>query len=483
MEYDDDDDDDGRDFENELTEQDVFDICCRRVDERELIRYNNVTICVDGTSCTKKSSILERTGYPVMKTQRLANFQCTDTFFPSTIGYITTGILSLSEGDYHVNDRSPLNPLEWRILWRVMDDYVKRYGNIDPELLKDDELFFKDIVDLLDNLNEAYYYKMFRKKVNCIALIDSDTGRCDSLHYLRNESSDRDRVEWKFYSKFQNLLYKRLYKKSYIDLAWFNNTDDETIVKGISMFIRSAMGKLKMFNSEHGGPINRPLFSNKLPLPKFDYNLINMETHVYRSIGRVNCRLLIANQSDKEEEDDDDGYSSVKPLKEYVPSYLNVSKITVPFKNESSREFCKKLKGFDDRKMLIPIHNYLQITAEAEQYKPSLDDYDDDNDDNNENKNDEEKIASSSSSSSIGSCNSINENGGGDNAIVHDECGSSSSSSSSSSDDFKEFDSGINTLDNSPNNTFINIDDINVNFKKRLNDDDSVDNLSKKICI
>lgn len=399
-----------------------------------------------------------------MKTQRLSNFQCMDTFFPSTIGYITTGVSSLFEGDYHVNDRSPLNPLEWRILWRVIDGYVKRFGNIDPEILKVEELFFKDITDLFDNLHEAYYYKIFRNKINCIALIDSDTGRCDSLHYIRNESSDRDRAEWKFYTKFQNLLYKHLYKNSYIDLAWFNNTDDDTIVKGISMFIRSAMDKLKVFNKENGGVINKKLYSNKLPLPKFDYNLSNMETHVYRSIGRVNCRLLIAAQSNKDDDDDDDDevYRIVKPLKEYVPSYLNVSKITVPFKNEISMEFCKKLKAVDDRKMLIPSHNYLQITAEAEQYKPSLDDYYNDDDNDNDDKNEEVNMNSSSSSSisnnSIGiSKNSVcvcgsNEKFNSASSLVHYAC------DGSIDDEFKEFDSGINTLDNSPNNT--SIDDV-----------------------
>lgn len=354
---------------------------------------------------------MAQTKYPVSKIQRLVNTRNVDTYFPSMIGYVTSGTISMCTGDYHVNDRSPLNCLEWRLLWRVMDEYVNRFGNIHPDTLIEHgdvsiESYLNEVRAMFRALKGSYFYDMFRRDINALAIIDSCTNRCDMLHMRRNESSDMERASWKFYTYFQNLMYRELYEGTYIDLNWFNHINDSSVVKGISHFIRFCMDKLKEFNIGTT-VINKFHFPEKLPsTSKIDYNLENMKTHVYRSIARVNCRLLMestntvaatavaaSTTTTTTTTTNNNSLKSIVPLQDYIPSYLNVSQITIPFRNELTVDMKDRITGKDDRDLLVKISTSslirkLYVQQQQEEYKVSFADYDTTFLDEDENSND-----------------------------------------------------------------------------------------------
>lgn len=294
-----------------ITEQKVIEICKLKVDVSKLTA-NNYTLCVDGTSCTKKTSILKATNRYVSKNQHVNSNQNSDTYFPSMIGYICSGINNLTCGGPHFEDRSPMNVLDWHFLWKIFDDYLKTFGNLEPKNnnldMQNKLLKYKSIFNAYKNW---YIYKMFSGQINTIALIDSNIGRCDSLRFARGENSDRERSQWKFYTAFQNLMYKELYEDLYIDLDWFGDADSCDVVSGISKYLVSVLDMLAARpNLDYA-----PLVDRRLPMPKMDYNLSNITTHTYRSIGRWGCQLILGNE---------------EHLKTRIPSYVNVDNIKHP---------------------------------------------------------------------------------------------------------------------------------------------------------
>lgn len=293
----------------QMSKQEVINLCKKYIDWTHLTG-NNHTLCIDGTSCTKKSSILNATRRSFTKISRLNNFQNTDTYFPSMLGYICRGMLSLCEGGPHFNDRSPLNVLDWAFLWRVLNDFLITFGNVRPnvENLKHLE-FITNIESMVRNFRNSYYRKIYSTRINCIALIDSDLDRCDGLHKMRNESSDCERAQWKFYTFFQNLMYRELYPGSYIDLVIFEDAPTDVVVEGIADFCNMTLDHLI---ESRRNPCPRPLPVGKLPTIVCDYNLVNMETHIYRSIGRRACKEAVGVQED---------------ISKYIPAYCNVSNI------------------------------------------------------------------------------------------------------------------------------------------------------------
>ncbi|ATY70213.1 GrBNV gp44-like protein [Tomelloso virus] len=302
-----------------LTEQEIIAICTSRVDITKLTA-NNYSLCIDGTSCTKKSSILRVSQRMVSKNQRLNPNNNSDTFFPSMIGYITSGIANLTCGGPHFEDRSPLNVLDWHILWKIFDDYLKHFGNVLPdennaEMAKKLEMY----KSIFDSYKEWYIYKLFAVKINTIALIDSNIARCDNLRFTRGESSDCERSLWNFYTSLQNLMYRQLYDGLYIDLDWFGDSECTDVVNGIAKFLNSTLDSL----AQRPNLDYAPLVNRQLPTVKCDYTMENITTHAYRSIGRHGCQILIGNTDEV--------------LKSRLPSYLNVSHI------------CNPLGGFSER--------------------------------------------------------------------------------------------------------------------------------------
>lgn len=98
-------------------------------------------------------------------------------------------------------DRSPLNVLEWFILWKFMYLFHNTFGNVDPYTVNC-TVFLEEFDRVFDFLKNSYYYKMIRSNVDVVAIIDSDTERCDDKRLLRNEGTDGMRSKWKYYTFF-----------------------------------------------------------------------------------------------------------------------------------------------------------------------------------------------------------------------------------------------------------------------------------------
>ncbi|KAE9530076.1 hypothetical protein AGLY_011538, partial [Aphis glycines] len=156
-----------------------------------------------------KTSILRETQLePVLKIQRSQTFVNVNSFTPSMIGYMFNGLHEIMSIPVKcLMDRSPLNVLEWYVLWKLFDLYYKNFGNY------------------------------IRERVNVLVVIDSDVDRCNRKRILRNEGSDAVRSEWRFYTFLQNRMYSNLY--NCIDLVWFEN--NEIVVPTIAKCIRDTI--------------------------------------------------------------------------------------------------------------------------------------------------------------------------------------------------------------------------------------------------
>lgn len=277
----------------------------------------NHTLCLDGVSCTKKTTILAKSvvesngrqqqhhQHQVVKTQQLHRFVNADCYFPSMMGYICTGVQSLNAGAPHFNDRSPLNVLEWHILWRCMGDFSHRYGNVRPDGTAHEEsmALYRTI---FETLRQADFYKSMRSKVNCIVLIDSNLNRCDRLHAKRNEGSDMERSKWLFYTPLQNLMYQTLYPDAHFDWATLLDKDHSgmidflantlnTVVDALAYRIGSISLDGENQEKSNGSKMTRdtiPLSSGSLPVSSQDLYLMNYTTHLYRSTGKVLSRRI-----------------------------------------------------------------------------------------------------------------------------------------------------------------------------------------------
>lgn len=121
-----------------------------------------------------------------MKVQRYRKFVNTNTYVPSMLGYVACGMSDVeSARKLQFMDRSPLNVLEWHVLWQFMDKYVKFYGNARPRPNDEHRTFFAEFDDMFDALCRSYYYKTFRWWLTVIALVDSNTNRCDQRRGIR----------------------------------------------------------------------------------------------------------------------------------------------------------------------------------------------------------------------------------------------------------------------------------------------------------
>lgn len=294
-----------------MYEQEIINICNARID-RARFRAPTHSLCVDGTSATKKTTVLERTGLPVVKIKRMTNVFDRNTYFPSMIGYIAYGINSQNRGEPHFYDRSHLNCLEWNVLWAVMDDYVRKVGNVRP--IRGDpriDALMERYRKMFESLRESYYYRRFRDQINAVAFVDSDVDRCNELRALRNQGSDQERSKWLFYTDLQNLMYRTLYPDTHVDMNWFNAPID-TVVNGVSKWLVQTLREIVIDRKQSMKPV--PLVPFKLPVVDHDFTLSNMTTHVYRSIGRLACKK-IKDPNDRTK------------LLDYVPSYVDVSNV------------------------------------------------------------------------------------------------------------------------------------------------------------
>lgn len=266
--------------------QEVIQVCEARVSVDAIRGSASLTasLCVDGTSATRKSTILERTGCLVHKIQRQTRAVDMDTYFPSAIGYATFGLSTQNCDEPHLYDRSHLNPFEWRLLWAVMDDYVRRRGNSRP---REDSALWSRYRSLFEDLRTSYHYSHLRSRVNAVAFVDSNVARCDDARRRRGRGSDRERSDWLFYTPLQNLMYRTLYPDAHVDVAWFDHADPDCVTQGIALWLSTTLERLK-FAVPSDQRVVRVPFS--LPVAFNHLTLANVTAHMYRSMRRVACK-------------------------------------------------------------------------------------------------------------------------------------------------------------------------------------------------
>lgn len=355
-------------------------------------KSNNRVLCIDGTSCCKKSAICAELSkanptclindylpdemFKTLKTQTNRKIIRPNTYYPSNYGYIVGGMLDISnankqmmvlQSQFNDNianksgseivsftipmDRSPLNVDEWRLLWILMDEFWNAYGNVDF-----DETIHASFLNHFDNifatLRKCTWYRAFRSQINCLAIINSDTVACDTLRTMRNSSSDVQRSQWKFYTSFQNRMYRELYRAMtdeeletfpynqkidgknihylkhdcYLDLAKISQFDEsgkhnDIHVRLILKALRDYMYKNLDFTTTR---LDRDELNNVnfkrfyLPTPsKYTYTdpvEANYNEHVYREAGRI----IVRNTRDGEYKTEKEAYRQAMEKRAYV---------------------------------------------------------------------------------------------------------------------------------------------------------------------
>lgn len=251
-----------------------------------------MVLCVDGTSCCKKTSILASTGFTdVLKVQKNRKFINTNSFAPSVLGYISAGMLDImSAAEPTFMDRSPLNVLEWHFLWKFMDKFYSMFGNVTPDVETYEEHadFFNDFDRVFADLKD--YCDIFNRSLDIVCVIDSNLERCDADRLRRNEGTDYERSTWKFYTFMQNRMYRVLHRC--IDLAWFDseNMDCNDIVIIVASCLKNTLMKFPRQPRRHDGRVN---FYLPVPTNGTDFTLRNYSTFVYREIIRQKAQELV----------------------------------------------------------------------------------------------------------------------------------------------------------------------------------------------
>lgn len=276
----------------------IKDIC------HETIKVQNFTgssscLCIDGTSGCFKTTILQRLkekNYVVTKVQQQHTIINPNTFSLSTLGYLTTGLINqyMYEG-VQFSDRSFLNPLQWSFLWKFMDAYKCQFGNTyvnmkEPEMKKFINNFQEKTVAFRNNI----IYQNFNKEINCIAIINTDYHKVDSIRRVRGIGSDMERCDWKFYTFLQNEFYKCLYPNSYIDLNDLCFESDDIIIAELANFFEYVGKELRNNCSME---IRKKLreINFKIPATELHYSTLNMKTHIYRSKLRAQRNAIVYN--------------------------------------------------------------------------------------------------------------------------------------------------------------------------------------------
>lgn len=248
---------------------------------RELVKVSefdrtNPVICLDGTSCTKKTTILSHTGLPVYKTTHNTAIQNPDSLGTSMMGYLTASWYDQQTHGVHLRDRSPQSCLEWAVLWASMNQRVTQ--DEPPE-------GHEHRMRLLKN---SHLYRFAAQRSNVLALVDSNVPRCDALRQKRNlTESDRERSRWSFYTEMQNTMYRILHEGRVIDLAEFDACSDDAVVAGIADFIVELQRTLTETAPGPGGGSDSESFRYRTPtLVGKDLTTRNLTTFAHRALIR-----------------------------------------------------------------------------------------------------------------------------------------------------------------------------------------------------
>lgn len=278
-----------------LTMQAVQALCTERIDPAQF-QSCSPALCLDGTSCTGKSSILNQTGLAVSKTSRTSPVKQVNTYPLATFGIVAEGIIDGYRLGVQFFDRAPTNPLEWVVLWSLMQHAKQQPQPLGWKVLAQYRGVF-------DALADTEHYKLLRAHSNTVVIVDSDVARCDGRRMLRDQSSDVERSSWGYYTTLQNCMYQRLYPRTYIDLAWFGNTPMELVTGGIAAFLRGVQQNTLLARVQPTAPYHEQLvkIQNSLSSPvvvptgRQDLTSMNVSAHATRALlrNRVHNRSLV----------------------------------------------------------------------------------------------------------------------------------------------------------------------------------------------
>lgn len=287
--------------------EEIFSVLKQRINVEDCCQTDkslpNYSFNLDGVSATGKTSIIESCGLPHSKVQRRINVINSDTYFPSMLGYVSEGMQAQLYPPWRINDRSPLNCIEWRLLWSLASHLVDKHGPgggfcaESGKIIEEEDAKYID--EAFDSLMNSYFYRDLRARLHGLAIIDSNVTRCNQRRSMRNESlNDVLRSKWPWYTPLQNIMYKKLYPNAYIDLMWFDHADDGNVFKAISKFIVYIVDNLKQQHEKiESLPLPLPIV---LPSNYNDYFLKNMSVHVDRNYARIKCKRILADECSEE---------------------------------------------------------------------------------------------------------------------------------------------------------------------------------------
>ncbi|KAE9522046.1 hypothetical protein AGLY_017566 [Aphis glycines] len=275
----------------------VYEYAYGRVDEslsKVLSNAKTNVLCIDGTSCCKKTSILNTIGIlPVLKVQNYRNIVNSTTFAASAMSYVCAGMIDvLKTAEPRFMDRSPLNVLEWNVLWKFIDKFIVEFGNVRPELTDGKQAaFFEEFDDVFGALKSSYFYDFFRQRLDTVVIIDSNVARCDHTHMRRGEGTDLERANWKFYTFMQNRMYSVLY--DHVDIAWFDGAggsiDNHGVVTLLAVWFKECLSKFP----KRSGAWDMKKFKLPVSVPvTVDLTLRNFHSFAYRAMIRERVKRV-----------------------------------------------------------------------------------------------------------------------------------------------------------------------------------------------
>lgn len=238
-------------------------------------------LCIDGTSATLKSTIISNLNMPGYKISNNYNIENINSYGPSMLGYILSGFIAINNfHTFTIFDRSPLNCMEWSLLWRMFDKFLTTYGNVflDRKIHED---FLKDFSNVFNKLQKLPSYEFFRKQLNVLILIDTNIIKCDYRRRLRNKGSDFARSSFKFYTALQNEMYSILYKECCIDINNYKN--EQEAIKCITDLIKNTLCPQIMRNRITNEIINVSRKNIHIPTNS-DLFAINYSSYIQRKM-------------------------------------------------------------------------------------------------------------------------------------------------------------------------------------------------------
>lgn len=308
------------------------------------------TLCLDGTSATKKSTILYLTDLSIIKVQRCVPSREVNTYAPSMIGYILSGIKLLNCSQKpQLMDRSPLNPMEWAELWLIFELFLKRFGNVTVQPKGEHHEFVKQMIERLKTFSRLPHYRHLRERINTIVVIDTNIDRCDTARKARNFGSDDERSNWKFYTYFQNLMYQILYPETYIDLNWFNVESEDEVIEQLAMCLRATAIDL---SEKYPCNTDTPMYP--IPLYKENLTLRNAEACVWRATSKIVVAQTVNEEND--EPINEDCLDIVKSIENLVPKFVQINGIEDLYGNKINITNMDPIHLFDKPVKLPPIN-------------------------------------------------------------------------------------------------------------------------------